>query len=202
MKKLLFAALVVIFALSSNAQKLKTVSGTPEVIRGDKTIGIVFTYDNVLVGKMEESVYIEREIKERNDKEPGTGDKWAVAWKQDQESRYPPRFIELFNKNAEELFGSAIDENATNPKYTIKVNTSMIEPGFNVAVMRKPALTNHEIVIYETANPSVILHELTILKSPGNAAMGYDFDAGLRIQEAFAKAAKEYGQFLYKNYFK
>jgi hypothetical protein len=202
MKKLLLAALVVIFSMSVNAQKLNVVSGSPEVIKGDKSLGIVFTYDDVLIGKMEETAYMEREIKERNDKEAGSGDSWAVAWKQDQVSRYPARFIELFNKTAGELFDAGIKVDAENPKYTIKVNTSMIEPGFNVGVARKPALTNHEIVIYETANPGNIIHELTILKSPGNAAMGYDFDAGLRIQEAFAKAGKEYGQFLYKKYFK
>lgn len=58
-----------------------------------------------------------------------------------------------------------------------------IEPGYNVGVAGRPAGTNHEIVIYETAIPDVILHELTIINSPGTGVIGYDFDAGFRIQE-------------------
>lgn len=194
--------MVALMVMGLNAQKLKTVEGSPNVIKGDKNIAVVFTYDNLKVGKMEEADYIKREIAEREEKEPGTGEKWAKAWGNDKKDRYPEKFIELFNKFGGELFDAKIVPGSSNSKYTMKVNTSWIEPGFNVGVMRKPALTNQEIVICETSNPDVIIHKLTILKSTGTGAAGYDFDAGFRIRESFAKAAKEYAQFIYKKHIK
>lgn len=198
-----FATIIVAFmVLGLNAQKLKTVEGSPKVIKGDKNIAVVFTYDNLKVGKMEEVDYIKREIAERDEKEPGTGEMWAEEWKNDKQDRYPEKFIELFNKIGGELFDAKIVPGSSNSKYTMKVNTSWIEPGFNVGVMRKPALTNQEIEIYETSNPDKIVHKFTILKSPGTGAAGYDFDAGFRIRESFAKAAKEYAKFIYKKHIK
>ncbi|WP_430816758.1 hypothetical protein [Carboxylicivirga sp. RSCT41] len=202
MKKILL--LVIACALTSVgfAQKLKTIDGKPDCIKGDQNINIIFTYDDLKVGKMDESDYIKREISERDEKEQGTGEEWSGKWKKDQTDRYPVKFIELFNIHGGKLFGSKVVANNETAKYTMCVNTSFIEPGFNVGVMRKPAKTNHIITIFETANPDVILHKLEIIASPGTGAAGYDFDAGLRIQESFAKAAKEYAQYMYKKHLK
>ncbi|MCU4156010.1 hypothetical protein J1N10_08475 [Carboxylicivirga sp. A043] len=202
MKKILLLLTACLIAGAGYAQKLKTLDGKPDCIKGDQNINIIFTYDDLKVGKMSEADYIERETAERNEKEAGTGDEWAVKWEKDQEDRYPPKFIELFNIHGDKLFGSKVVANSETAKYTICVNTPFIEPGFNVGVMRKPAKTNHIITIYETAKPDVILHKLEIIASPGTGAAGYDFDAGYRIQEAFAKAAKEYAQFMYKKHLK
>lgn len=202
MKKIILLLAVSLFAVTGFSQKLKTIEGKPNCIKGDKNINIVFTYDNLKVGKMEEDAYIKREIEERDEKEEGTGEKWSIAWKKDQVERYPTKFIELFNDHGGKLFDAAVVMNAADSKYTIKVHTTFIEPGYNVGISRRPALTNHTITIYETAKPDVILHKLEMTKSPGNGAMGYDFDAGFRIQEAFAKAAKEYCQFVYKKHIK
>ncbi len=202
-KYLLLLAICLVTGIG-NAQKLKTIEGNPNCISGDKNINIVFTYANLKVGKMEESAYVNREIVERDDKEEGTGDKWATKWKKDQTVRYPSKFIELFNAHAGELFDSKVIPDSQTSKYTIKVNTSFIEPGINVGVMRKPAKTNHVITIYESAKPDIILHKLEINGSPGSSGSiaGFDFDAGFRIQESFAKAAKEYAQFIYKKHIK
>lgn len=203
MKKILFAAIALVFALTSaNAQKLKTVDGTPVAIKGDKNVNIIFTYENLKVGKLEEAAYIEREIKEREDKEAGIGDAWAKKWNNDKQDRYPLKFIALFNQYGGDYFGTNVVANATDAKYTMKVNVSWIEPGFNVGVMRKPAGANMEIYIYETATPDKILHELTVLNSPGADAVGMDFDAAYRIQESYAKAGKTYAKFLQKKYMK
>ncbi|MCG8579090.1 MAG: hypothetical protein MI866_04200 [Bacteroidales bacterium] len=202
MKKILLLLAVCMLSSLSYAQKLKTLDGKPDCIKGDQNINIIFTYDDLKVGKMNEGDYIKRETAERNDKEQGTGDEWSIKWEKDQSERYPAKFIELFNIHGDKLFGSKVVENSETAKYTMCVNTSFIEPGFNVGVMRKPAKTNHMITIYETANPNEILHELEIIASPGTGAAGYDFDAGFRIQESFAKAAKEYAQYMYKKHLK
>jgi hypothetical protein len=171
------------------------------VIKGETSIALVFTYDDLKVGKLSESDYITREMMERNDKKRGTGEEWLKAWKEDRSRRYEPKFEKLFNKAAMELFGAQAKINATDPKYTIKVSTSIIEPGFNVGVTRKPAMVSMRITLVETANPSTVIYECTLLKSPGSS-IGNDFDAGERISEAYAKAGKEFAQFIYKNFMK
>lgn len=203
MKKLIVAvAALLISAASVNAQKIKTVDGSPDVIKGDKNVNLVFTYENVKVGKMEEAAYIERETKERDEKEAGTGEVWAGKWQADKEERYPPKFVKLFNEYGGDYFGTNVVLDATDSKYTMKINVSWIEPGFNVGVMRKPAGTNMEISIFETAKPDDILYEATIINSPGADAMGMDFDAGYRIEESYAKAAKYFAKFLNKKHMK
>lgn len=202
MKRLFVLAMAVCsLAFVSNAQKIKTVSGSPDVIKGDKNVNVVFTYDNMKVGKMDEAAYLEREIKERDDKEAGTGEVWAGKWQNDKEERFPPKFVALFNQYGGDYFGTNIEQNVADAKYTMKVNTSMIEPGFNIGITRKPAGVNMEVYIFETANPDKILHELTILNAPGTS-MGNDYDAGERIKESFAKAAKEYAKYLEKKHMK
>jgi len=78
----------------------------------------------------------------------------------------------------------------------MNVHTTFIEPGYNVGVSRKPAFINLEISISKAGEELV---HILILKSPGGGAMGYDFDAGYRIAEAYAKAAKSLGKYLTKN---
>ncbi len=203
MKKLILAVIAVVFMMSgSQAQKIKTVSGNPDVIKGDKNVNLVFTYENVKVGKMEEAAYLEREIGERDEKEAGTGEVWAGKWQADKEVRFPPRFVKLFNQYGGDYFGTNVVLDAADSKYTMKINVSWIEPGFNVGVMRKPAGTNMEISIFETANPDGVLYEATILNSPGADAMGMDFDSGYRIEESYAKAAKYFAKFLNKKHMK
>ncbi len=71
------------------------------------------------------------------------------------------------------------------------------EPGFNVGVMRMPAYTNMEAQFVKTgttAEEAVI----TMTKAPGADAMGFDYDAGARISESYAKAGKSLGAFLEK----
>lgn len=203
MKKLLLTITVISFGiLSLQAQKMKTISGSPKVIKGDKNVSVVFTYDNLKVGKMLEEDYIKKKVDEKEKKEAGKGKKWEVAWKQDRIDHFQPKFIELFNKHASSLFGTQINEKATNAKYTMRVNTSMIEPGFHVGVVRKPAYINMEIYIYETTNPSKILYQQTIQKIIGQAVAGFDFNSSFRIQEGFAKAGKATAKFMYKKHLK
>lgn len=203
MKRLFLFAIVTGFVtFSTQAQKMKAISGSPEVIKGDKNVNVIFTYENLKVGKKLEADYIEKRKSDKNKKEAGTGDKWEKAWHQDKIDRYPPKFIKLFNIHGGELFGTKLEKDATGSKYTMRVNTSMIEPGFNVGVSRRPALINMEIYIYKTGNSDDILYKQTIIKSTGTSGVGSDFDAGERIKEGFAKAGKSCAKFMYKKFLK
>ena len=83
----------------------------------------------------------------------------------------------------------------TSAKYTLIFKTTSIEPGYNIGISRKNAQIDAEIWIVETANKSNKVATFTINNVPGGTAFGYDFDTGLRISEAYAKAGKSLGKF-------
>ena len=78
------------------------------------------------------------------------------------------------------------------------MKTTSLEPGFNVGIMRRPALVSTVAEFVETKNRSRKLAEIAILEAPGRDAGGYDFDVGYRLQEGYAKTGKELGAFVYK----
>jgi len=185
-----FLIAVLFLSIQANAQKVKNTSGDADVLKSESSINIEFTYDNISVGKYKvEQEYIKAKTEEYNKKEPGKGDSWAASWKNDREARYEPKFIELFKLTS----GMSI---VTDAKYTMIVKTISIEPGWNIGISRKNAEIDLEIWIVETANKSNKLASFTINNVPGGTAFGYDFDTGLRISEAYAKAGKSLGKSL------
>ncbi len=187
MKKL--ATVLAVLAISlcflpANAQKIKKTSGNDDILKPETSINIEFNYDDLSVGKYKsEQEYITAKTEEYNSKEAGKGDSWAASWKNDKESRFEPKFLDLFKEHS----GMTVEKGA---KYTLIFKTTAIEPGFNVGVMRKNAQIDGEVWIVETANRANKAATFTITKVPGGTAFGYDFDTGLRISEAYAKAGK------------
>jgi hypothetical protein len=142
------------------------------------------------VGKFDvEADYIEKKVTEMNEDEAGTGDSWKEAWFDDREGRYEPKFEELLGEYAP-FIKSGKDVEA---EITLLVHTTFIEPGFNVGVSRKPALIDLELTFLRGEEQVLVM---SLLKSPGNGAMGFDFDAEYRISEAYAKAGKTLGKYL------
>lgn len=180
------------------SQKFKQVSGSLSPLKGQKTINLVYNYDGLKVGKMTEANYITKKTTDYNQDEPGKGDKWRENWIEDRSTRYQPKFEDLFNKNIASLKMEA-EEGAVDAKYSLIITTTMIEPGFNVGVTRKPASINMLIELVETSNPDKILSKTTVLKVPGKDAFGMDYDSGVRISEAYAKLGKELGKYIAKN---
>ena len=179
-----------LFSFHANAQRVKTTSGNEDILKTESAINIEFVYDNVSVGKYHnEQDYIKAKTEEYNIKEPGKGDSWARNWENDKESRFEPKFIELFQLN------SGMTDVAT-AKYTLIFKTLSIEPGYNIGISRKNAEIDAEVWIVETANKTNKLATFTISNVPGGTAFGYDFDTGLRISEAFANAGKKLGKSL------
>jgi len=198
-KNLFFTALLLaVVTLGLNAQKIKLTDGDPSVLKGEEKLKLVYTYDNLNVGKMTEADYIAKKREEANNREPGTADKWEASWKGDREENYEPKFEELLNKYLEGENLKA-DKEFEDAKYTMVVHTDFIEPGFNVGVARRPAYIDATVNIIETATGESVA-TITVLKSPGADAMGFDFDSGYRIGEAYAKAGKEIGKLLQKKY--
>lgn len=178
------------FSLQANAQKVKNTSGNEDILKPESAINIEFVYDNLSVGKYHnEQDYIKAKTEEYNKKEPGKGDSWARNWENDKESRFEPKFIELFK------IASGMNV-MTEAKYTLIFKTLSIEPGYNIGISRKNAEIDAEVWIVETANKTNKLATFTISNVPGGTAFGYDFDTGLRISEAFANAGKKLGKSL------
>ena len=86
------------------------------------------------------------------------------------------------------------------PAIIMHVHTTFVEPGYNIGISRRDANINLTITYTDTDNNE--LGKITVTKSPGRLGMGMDFDTGLRIQEAYAKAAKELAKYYNKKVLK
>ena len=189
------------FAQFGAGFKIKLVSGDVKELKSEKDFNLEFDFTGLKVGGVDEEDYLNQKVQEKNKKEPGTGDKFKQAWNDDKEKKYERKFEELFNKNISDVKAKA-SKNNNSAKYTIIVKTDYIEPGFNIGISRKPAFINVTIKIVETANPSNVIAKIMLTNVPGQDAGGFDYDAGGRIAEGYAKAGKELAKYLIKNSYK
>jgi phospholipase/lecithinase/hemolysin len=109
-------------------------------------------------------------------------------------TRFQPKFEELLNKYTEKL-GPVFGGGASGTPVVMVVKTTYTEPGYNVYVSSAPAMINLEITFKKGG---VEAAKITLNGAPGSTYGGYDFDTGLRISEAYAKAGKELGRFITK----
>ncbi len=199
MKKIILLSTLSLFMLGANAQKIKQTEGKLSFLQDQKELSVEFLYaDDLKVGKYTEQEYIEKKTAKADDKESGSGAKWLESWKNDRPNYYQPKFIELFNDVMQKK-GVSLSEGNVSANYLFIIETIFIEPGYNVGVSRKNAYINLVVSIVENNNRDNILAKFTIDKSPGKMALGSDFDTGMRIGEAYAKAAKVFASYLLKN---
>lgn len=188
MKKIAIIALLLVSGITL-AQKKKVLSGDFKSLKGISEYNLVFDYSNLKVDKFDtEEEFLADKMKKREEK--GTDEDFRKSWFSDREERYEPKFIESFNKRFDGEVKA--DRKLTSAKYTATVKTTWIYPGYNVGVMRQPAKVDAIITIVENANPSNILLTVKYEKALGNGAMGFDYNSGYRISEAYAKLAKEF----------
>jgi len=193
---LLFAGLLV-FQLQ--AQKIKVTDGSLSQLKGQDQFDISFTYDkNLKVGKLTEAKYMEKKMADADKDEPGKGEKWKEMWYDDRTAHFEPMFLELLNANTKNV---VFRDGMAGAQYMMIVNTVFIEPGFNVGVAKKNASIDLEIKFVPVDDQSNVLATIMIYGSPGRS-WGYgDYDTGLRVGEAYAKAGKELGKYLSKKAF-
>lgn len=200
MKNFTFAAIVLGLILTFQtgfAQRIDLRSGDISVLSDQKVVNVQYDYSNFGVGKFEtEKEYLDKKSAEYNAKEAGKGDEWKKHWVSDRKDKYEPKFEELFNKGLEDRGLKAV-QNSPDAKYTLVVKTVFLEPGFNVGVMRKNAYVNYQIDVIESGGKSKVA-EFVMNNIPGGQFMGFDYDAGVRIAESYAKAGKTLAAFLDK----
>lgn len=177
---------------AANAMKTQK-EGDLKCLKGQESVNIKFTYNEMTVGKMTEQAYVDKKVSEYNQKTAGRGDEWFNMWENDKVKVYPTSFCELFSKHSK-----INTDNLSEKPFTIEVNTDFFEPGFNIGIARQDAYISVTIKIYETAAPDKILGKVTITKSPGRTFMGNDYAVSDRVGEAYAKAGKEFGKVIAK----
>lgn len=195
MKKLLTLTIMAFFftGLCINAQKITLKNGSFAPLKGEKTLLVEYDYSDLSVGKYDkEDDYIAKKVEDYNKGEAGKGEKWKESWKADRAARFEPKFELLFNETANNM-----KVNAADAKYKAVVHTTFIEPGFNVGVTRKPAFINAEITFTEISSGKEIAF-VTVQNCPGRDAMGFDYDTGYRIEEAYAKLGKSLAGYINK----
>ncbi|RBL92226.1 hypothetical protein [Chitinophaga flava] len=184
--RLAAAALLLALSIPVMAQKIKLVEGDLSALKNEKQLNVEYTYNQLKVGKFDnEDDYIRKKTEEYNQKEAGKGDNWAKAWKDDRKNRFEPKFELLFNENSDIKAGRFPEA-----KYTLIFHTTFVEPGFNIGIMRKNAYIDAEVLIVETASKKPVA-KMSLDNAPGRIFGGFDFDTGVRIQEAYAVSGKK-----------
>ena len=197
MKKQFTILFVMITALGFS-QKAKVLEGDFKNLKGISEYNLVFDYTDVAIPKYKsEEEFLKDKMKKRDDKEPGTGQKFKDSWFADRENKYEPKFIESFNKRFDN--GEVkVDRGLNEVEYTINIQTTLLYVGYNVGVSRKNAKIDAVITVYKNENPDKAILKVSYEKAEGGGAMGYDYDSGYRISECYAKLAKTFAKTIIK----
>jgi hypothetical protein len=196
MKNITFVLSLLLALLANSevslAQKFKILEGNANALKMVSRMNIEYDYSNMGVGKFEnEQDYLDKKMKAYNEKEPGRGDKWLQSWQGDRSKKFEPQFKELFNKYAKRARVGTYQD----AKYTMIASTVFTEPGFNIYVQRRNARIDMVFTILDE-NKNVVA-KIEMKGAAGRSFGGNDYDTGIRIEEAYAKAGKS----LAKKYF-
>lgn len=176
-------------AIQSRAQEV--TKGSLAFLKEVPELNVSFVYDKLRVGELgKEAAYIKKKKAEREAKEAGKGDEWEKSWYADREKRYHPKFIELFTKYSEIKLGENLPS-----KYVMIIDTRFIEPGYNVGISSGYAEIELEISICDTANLKKPICKVRVDREKGGKGQ---FDTGMRIGDAYAKAGKDFGKLVAK----
>lgn len=195
MKKVLIT-LVVLFSILtfSYSQSVVLTSGSIDFVKEAPVLQFTFSYNEMLVGKLTESEYVNKKITDYNEKEAGKGDEWGKVWVNDRKERFEPKFLELFDKYMGEKGITSGTEGAI---YVIEINTDFTEPGWNVGVMRQNASVDLSCKVKRIDTGEQVA-SIKIRNASANNFWGTDFTAGYRVQETYAKAGRELAKFFIK----
>lgn len=190
MKKQLMLFAVLFCTTVMFSQKVKVTQGDFKNLKGITAYNLEFDYSNLSIPKYKsEEEFLEDKMAKRDEKEEGKGENFKESWFADRPNRYEPKFIESFNKRFDD--GEIKVGTDISAEYTMKVHTTLMYAGYNVGVVRQNSKIEATVSVYKTDNPSEVLWSADYTKVEGSGAMGYDFDSGYRISEAYAKLAKE-----------
>src|SRR5690606_16087880 len=196
MKKLVLLLFVTMTTLAS-AQKMKVTLGDFKFLKGETELNLVMDYSNVKFYKenMDEAAYIKKREKDilDSDKDQAEVEKWKSDWEHSKKVTFVDKFLASMHKN----YSINTAENNTDAKYTLIVETVWIYPGWFGGVMSQPSKVSTVLKFVETANPDVVLLEISSKNAPGDNYIGVPNNND-RIAEGYAKTAKSLAKMLRK----
>jgi hypothetical protein len=188
--KNLSLVMLLCLSIAGYGQKLKLIEGDVSALKGQNAVAIEFKYDNMAVGKTTETEYVAKKKGDYNKKEAGKGDKWEAEWTGNREDKYEPSFKERFSKFSD------IATPSQGTDYTLIFKTVKTEPGYNIGIRSEPAYIDAEVWLVDSKDKEKALAKITIMKSPGSAIFGNEFDTAARLTDAYAMAGMELGAFI------
>jgi hypothetical protein len=202
-KTLLLCSLLLAFVLNNvNAQmmgggsKIIQKSGDLSAFKSSKVMNATFTFDGLKVGayNSEEEFTKNKMAEIEKSKGKAEADEWLKKWEAAKKNVFPEMFLKLFNERVSKM-GLQVKENESSAEYTLNVNCTYIEPGYNVAFAKRPAFAAFSFNVIKNADKSVVA-ELYVNNVLGSGSMGYDFSVDSRVKESYAKAGKMLGKFI------
>ncbi|HUH26234.1 MAG TPA: hypothetical protein VLY87_06375 [Flavobacterium sp.] len=196
MKKLV-VLLTIMMSTFVQAQKMKVTSGNFDFLKGQTELNLEMDYSTMKFYKenMDEKAYIQKREKEilESGKAKSEVDAWKKDWQHSKETVFADKFMTLMNKS----LPIKTTTNNSKAKYTLRVQTVWIYPGWFGGVMAQPSKVSTVLKFVETANPSVVLLEITSKDAPGDGFAGVANNND-RIAEGYAKTAKSLAKMLSK----
>lgn len=195
MKNRIVLVVFLLAFMASYAQKLKVESGDLSVLKGIEKYKIIFEYDSLTVEGFEtEADFLKEKMEKRELKKQGDGERFRQSWFSDRKELYEPSFIKNFNGYFIMKKKIKLYKNNPSCKYTVKLVTNKIYPGYNVGVWWEESKLWATIIIFETENPKNI-----VLKSKEILIQGKtDYNGGVRIANSYGLLGKVFARFLRK----
>jgi len=156
-------------------------------------INVEYSYEGMTVGKRPEAEYIKIMMEKKEQKAPGSGAAWLTAWQNNRAARYQPKFEELLNKQMTARNIGLQFGNHPDAKYTLVLKTVGAKLGYQVGIAARPAFLDSDAIFCETQNRQNQVAVVTFRKVIGRDAMGFMWEQGWRVQEAYAKTGKMLG---------
>lgn len=198
MKTLWFTMAILAISVSTTvAQKMKVVSGDFDFLKGQERILVKFDFSEVKFYNehLTEQGYIDRRIKEIEEKEPGESANWVKDWEDFRDNRFLDKFVNIATENSKANI-KFLKEGDT--PYTLVVKATWIYPGWFGGVMKQHAKVSTLLSFVESANPSNTLLVIEADKAPGDIAFVGIPNNNDRIAEGFAKTGKSLAQLIDK----
>lgn len=144
---------------SPRPKKAIVIKGDWSDLAGIKEYNLVFDYEGMeVVDYDSEEAYLEMRVKDKNEKEAESGNKYKEKWFKVREEGYKPDFIKGFNKNREDII--AVRENS-DLEYTMEIKTTQVYTGWTTGVGTKSAKLFIIINVYRTDDPSDVIFSAT-----------------------------------------
>lgn len=180
------------------AQKMKIVSGDFDFLRGQETVAVKFDFNDVTFynEQLSEQEYIDRRIKEIDEKEPGESANWLKDWENFRNNRFLEKFVTIATENSKKSSIQFVKDGQA--PYTLIVKATWIYPGWFGGVMKQHAKISTLLSFVETGNPNNTLLVIEADKAPGDIAFVGIPNNNDRIAEGFAKTAKTLVQLIDK----